>query len=363
MVEKISIRTILRVVLLFSILLGADALHAQWPSRFDRPDLYVMLGDSLWLCRVTHRGRDTVDPDEFTQTYIFRMYNDSTSLTEYKFGETRRNGHRIELDKWSYNSTRTTASAVLSYNSRTMRFPIHGGDTLSFYRELYWYNPLMNRQLSNEYRSLDTLTYAVELVRPSTETRLALLDSIGIMPNPTPATPVVHGSRPIMAKVEYVVPSSFGTDTVIMRVIVRDRGEGDYWFDRSDQVAISLSKAILQPQWQQYLAAWGLLLWGPQVAKSDLGQATAPGNSAMLNIAVVPGTRDTRITFSTSPNGAPTSVVIYDALGRAVFYPYSSRAVAPTVETYYRAEQSGIYFVGLIHDGRLVRTEKINIAR
>jgi hypothetical protein len=363
MINTSSIRLALGMVPLFSMLLGAEAARAQWPSRFEHPELYVQLGDSIWICRVHNSGRDTVDAEDIVQNYVFQMLNDSTSLTEYRFGETRRNGHRIPLDKWDLNSRRTTAAAVLSYNSRTVPFVIHGGDSLSFYRELYWYNPLFNRQLSNEYYSRDTLTYAVELVEPSTETRLALLDSIGIMPNLTPATPIVHGARPIMAKVNYVVPARLDGDTAIMRVVLRNRGDGDYWFDRQDKIQIGMSRQLSVPEWQHYLSAWGLLLNPPELGKSELERTTSSSDSVILNVAIVPGTHDAHITFSTAPNGATTSVVVYDARGRSLFDPYSSRATTTTADAFYHFEQSGLYIIGLIHDGGLVRTQKITITK
>jgi len=331
---------------------------AQFPDFHQHPELYVQVADSFWMCRVTGGGRDTTAPEDIATAYIFEMENDSASLTRYIFGECRRNGERIWLDQWENGARRTTAAAVLSYNSRTIRFRMAAGDTLSFYRELYLYNPAMNRQLSNEYHFRDTLDYAVELVRPSDEKRLALLDSIGILASLERGTPVVYGSRPIMAKVEYVVPPEFSGDTAIMRVVLYNRGEGDYWFDRRDVVRANMSRQLTFPLCKQYLAAWGLLLGRPALKP---GQESAD-DKVTLAVTRVDGSRNrVKIAFSTAPNGTATSIAIYDGQGRLLFYPFSSQSAVEHEETLYHFERSGLYFIGLLHNGNLVRTEKITI--
>jgi hypothetical protein len=48
--------------------------------------------------------------------------------------------------------------------------------------------------------------------------------------------------------------------------------------------------------------------------------------------------------------------------GNALYFPFSSpRMDGVTGMAYYSVDQPGIYFIGLLHDGRLVNSQKITI--
>ncbi len=79
---------------------------------------------------------------------------------------------------------------------------------------------------------------------------------------------------------------------------------------------------------------------------------------------MVPGTRDEiQVHFTAPPGDAPVSIVVYDARGNALFYPYSVPTADEHHTTTYRFDRSGTFVVGLVQGGNVIATRKINISK
>lgn len=130
---------------------------------------------------------------------------------------------------------------------------MHAGDTVSFVRDFRWFNARTWRQDTNNFFSRDTLTYVVELANAHDSgryrTRLAVIDSFGVMPCTTLGAPrfFSSGTRAVFTRVNYVVPASMEGKPVFMRVRVRARGSGEYFFTRTDDYTVNYSGLLTRP--------------------------------------------------------------------------------------------------------------------
>jgi hypothetical protein len=270
------------------------------------------------------------------------------------------NGERIKLAKWINDRTVNANAALLSYNSTTDTFNCHAGDTLSFYREARWRDPRTGWSDTNSYYARDSLDYAVELVRLSDSTRITLLDSIGMLPSLTPSRPVVHGMHPLMALVHYVIPSSLEGTEAFIRVRVYHRGDGEYWFTRHDWFNVALSARLQDSVWNRFIH-----LFSPGAPKIVTHMAEesvrAEDNSNLVVTNVAGSPRDIRIAFDGASDGGGTAIVIYDALGEALFIPYMTPGSVSSANASYHFDQPGVYFVGLLHGNHITAFKKVII--
>lgn len=333
-------------------------IRAQMPDPVTHPELWVNIGqDSLLDCLVL--DTDTVPATAVTASYQFGMIYDSTSRTDYLFTEARRNGVRVPLLHWQRNRMVHMDADVMSYNSRTANFLLLAGDTLSFYRELEWYTLMTREQSPTNYYALDTLAYSIELVRASDGAVLALLDSLGIMPNTTPGAPIIHGTRPIMAQVKYKVPGVMAGDSAFIGIRLYAHGGGTYNFIRYDNVTVGVSNRLAKANWINYLSTFG---FGLGTAKRSVDFLTGPTvGDGMLEVIPRAGGIST-IRFGV-PEGGVATVAVYDAAGQLVFYPYAGPAFERLTSLEYRFPQRGVYIVALLHDGRLVKSAKLTITK
>lgn len=175
----------------------------------------------------------------------------------------------MKLRHWAKGRVVNANARLLSFNSTTVPFTCHAGDTLSFYRELYWKNLVTGESDTAGYYSPDSLDYAIELVRLSDSARVATLDSVGILANTTPGPPRIHGGRPLLATVRYVVPPALEGTEAFMRVLVFHRGEGPYWFTRTDRVTIGYSAHATHPDWLPYWEHF-LTVFNPTAPKTSV---------------------------------------------------------------------------------------------
>lgn len=106
---------------------------------------YGIIQDSLAVATI--RGSDgTPFPGSWiSPAYHYMMTYQPTSRTEFIFTECKKNGKLINLLPWNYNQIISAPAELISYNSRTVNFQVRAGDTISFYREMDWYNPSTNR--------------------------------------------------------------------------------------------------------------------------------------------------------------------------------------------------------------------------
>lgn len=350
------LRALLAHMSLLAMFCTAGSVGETSAQQIEPPPLpYATVQDTVHLLRIF--GNDTVPAAMFSASYDYEMVYDSICHTNYMFTECKRNGSAVNLLHWEYERVVHAPAEYLTYNSRTADFPVHAGDTISFYRELRWYDPLGRRQDTNNYYALDTLDFSVHLVRTSDGAPLALLDSIGVLPRLLPGAPDIYGSRPIMALVEYVVPSAGPADSAFVGVSVRARGSGAHDFTRQDLVTIGVSERLKKAYYQDYLDIYGRVY-----GKRNVDELASVSGARGARLSVRGEGRSIRIGFTPAPDGAWTAVALYDASGNLVFYPYSGRSAEPELNLEHRLSGSGAYFVVLQHGGRVVKTEKITIS-
>lgn len=341
-----------------ALVLTTQYSSAQTPSQITtHPELYVEVQDSIFVKRIL--AGDTIPASEFlvSASYQYEMIYDSTSRVGYIFSECRHNGTRPRLLAWSYRRLVTAPIAKLNDSSRTEDFAISTGDTVSFYRELRWYNPKNHRQDTNNYYSPDTLDYAVELVDAANGERLKLLDSLGALPSPSPGVPVFYGTRPIIALARYIIPSSMNGKMAFVRVLLYARGDGAYNPVRLDMPTIGISKSVDSPNLGSYLQKFGGGLNKPTIRGFNEGREAPDSGLDLSHIS-----RDVvKMDFTPSEGGGSVSIIIYDALGNPTFVPFTTRHLSAPESLTYRFPSSGTYFIVLVRDDEISSVKKVVI--
>lgn len=184
--------------------------------------------------------------------YWFEMHYDSCR-TMYSIGEFKRNSEKLPLANWCYrNVIRSADPATLGDTSRTEPFYVVTGDTISYYRELYWLHDADGFNL-NSYHALDTLDYVVELVDDSTGLRLTTLDSIGLQRETGKGTGLFYGTGNSAAIVQYITPSLYNQKTVFLRLKLYARGTGLYNMIRFDRMSAGLSARLNNANSQSHI--------------------------------------------------------------------------------------------------------------
>ena len=332
-------------------------VDSSWDGEL-HPELWVTIEDSNTIL-LLRPGGDTTDPLDVAAQLGFYMSYDSLCLVEYMITEFRNNRTRIPLSTWKEGSFVNAPTSYLNANNCTDTFTVHHGDTISFYREFGLMNPLTRLQDTNNFYSLDTLDYSVELVRRSDSTVVALLDSIGVLPRTQIGRPAVHGSRPLMARANYRIPPALEGEQVYIRVRLYHRGPGPYWFSREDEIGIGISKRLDNPIWQEYLAMTGGLF--ARYAPSELERAT--GDDPRLAVRYVRGDPSVvEIRFTPPEGDAASSIGVYDINGALLYLPFMASAASGEQRVRHRFAAPGVYFVACFADGVLVRSHKVVIS-
>lgn len=319
---------------------------------------WLMLQDSVEFLLV--QNGDTTSASWVSPSYDYEMVYDSCR-TQFLFSECKKNGELVKLLSWNHGRTVHVPQELMSFNSRTANVLVHTGDTISFYRQMEWYNPATNEMLTTNYYSLDTLEMIVYLVDASNGNPLAQLDSLGVLPRTTRGAPTIYGSRPIMALVSYVVPPSLDGDSVLVGITIRAKGSGAYHFTRYDGITVGLSERLRDANYHTYLAGFGSVY--AKRSLNDLMRGSGE-EGALLTVSSSHGSPgDIHITFNGPKDGGATAVAIYDEAGDLVFCPYNSHTNERQSATSYRIPKNGAYFVTLIHNGRIVKTQKAIITK
>lgn len=306
---------------------------------------------------------DSIPRTRVTASYRVIMPFDSGQVT-YDLAEVRKNNARVLLSTWCDGADiRTWSLAQMNDSTRTASFTVVTGDTVSFFRQLSWYNPADTsgypQQLNNFY-SLDTLDYVVELVRASDNVSLVPLDSLGVLRKVPSGSPSFYGSRPIAAKVTYVVPSQMNGTIVYLRLKSNAWGAGEFSFVRRDRMSLGASYNLDSPEWVNYLDEYGGGLGAKRVIE-DLGTLTdRPG--VMLIVAPNPSTGASTVDFL-APEGGKVIVSVYDAMGRFIFAPAITSSSNKRSSCVFEFPASGQYFVTLSIDGRFVASRTIIVNR
>jgi hypothetical protein len=349
-------------------LLGCVPAHpalAQPSSReigedfLAHPESYVEVQDGFFIRSTTSSGRPLQPGELISAAYQFEMIYDTTSRVQYTLSECMHNGRRLRLLAWRDSHVHSAGAEMMSDSSRTETFAVAPGDTVSIYREWKWYDPRDFRQDTVNFISLDTLDYTVELVSASTASRIAVLDSFGVLPRTTPGPPVFHGSRPIMATARYVVPAAAPADSAFIRIRLYIRGDGLYLPIRRDEITVGSSFALEHGYWNGYLGLYGGVL-GKRPA-AELSGARASERARLEISRLTAGT--IAIGFSAPEGMGPLRIAIYDVNGNLLFIPYSSLGAVEGGTATYVFQRSGAYFVALQRGGALLAVENITITQ
>lgn len=342
-----------------SITMYAQSIPDTTPVPFydpnDRPALWVTLDDNTTMVYLLNQVGDSTPPIQVAAGFDFLMSYDSICLVSYAVSEFRHNGNRLRLSKWKDNTFANAHPSILTANSGTISFIISSGDTISVYREFSWINPQTRIQDTTNYYALDTLEYIIELVRLSDSTIVARLDSLGVLPNTSTGKPILYGNQPVMANVHYVVPNSLHAQNVFLRIRPKHNGPGKYWFSRKDEITSNISNRLRDSVWQEFLALMGVSFnkyYLPNVAQSP--------NKADKQLIVFQNYDNVTINISCHNHESLTSVCIYDAQGNRIFIPYMSTTCNNNTINY-NISESGIYFIVLFQNGKLIDIEKISI--
>jgi hypothetical protein len=306
-------------------------------------------------------GSTTITSASIFASWSFGMRSDS-GLVTYEISEFRKGSNRLTLVGWCNDSVRRNWTNVqMSDTSRTATFVLGSGDTISFYRELSWYNPITLKQHPANFYSPDSLYYAVELIGTN-GVRKALLDSLGVNSSIPSGSPQLHGTLPIMAVVKYPVPTGFIGDTAMVRVRVYSRGPGAYYFMRRDHMAANLSVQVQDTFWTQYVQSYGGGL-GKRSVEELTALKTNESQATFLSVTPNPVVGQATIEFEGSEKGIPTTVLIYDGQGNIVFNAASSPRLTGRHTAHVEFPSAGTYFVALFHNGTIVNSKKITVIR
>lgn len=338
-----------------------------YPTPQERPDLFTTVQDSILVPLLD--GGGMTDPNMVSGAYTFTMLYDSSCRIQYLFAEPWHNGHRLTLDRWFNERSVNAHQDLLSFNSRTKGFRVYAGDTVSFFREFDWVHPVLGQQSPTNFLSRDTLAYAVELVDVATMSRLALIDSLSVLPHTPPQQFRFFAHRNAMAIARYAIPFGMNGDSVYMRVRVYARGPGEYYFTRLDHIVIDYSKGAMRHP--VLLADQELLrqcCWTPipipepeQFGKSIIDWIA--GDTSLLSVhQSTVGSADVKIQVAPAPELGELSIIIFDSQGNALWSPFSGIIRRPQVLEY-RFESSGAYVISLVRDGAIFESRKVTITK
>ncbi len=320
---------------------------AECDARQDFSDLTMKVGGT----NVTVPGSKSGAYYNFTMNYEY-------GVVSYIATEFRKNTSVIHLNNWcSHKTTRNLDVADLTDSSRTENILLATGDLLSFYREFGWYDPVNSTRTPNGYYAEDSLDYAVELVHAATGARLALLDSFGVLKKVPAGYPSLHGTRPIFAKVEYIVPPPYNGMTAFIRVRLYSRGNGPYYFVRRDGVSTDLSGRLNDAEIISHVASFGGGL-KPVVQGSSIVEKS----DAVKTFTVFPNpaTSGVEISVELTLSDDPVTVAIYDAAGSLVFMPVLGY-VGSDIRVHHDFESAGWYTVVVYRDGVPVASRAVQI--
>lgn len=369
---------VLPALLLFRCLLAhaQEETIAYNPGPDPNADLYIVLDDADDVSPIDYStgdysdGTDSSGANCVTATYLFSVETHSNAFVHFELTNVHRNRTAISVPWWPDDRVAGTDTPLVGAGASFSEdngggeiFTCAAGDTLGFERGLWWYAAPRNLEDSGTVGRHDSLDYVVELVRASDSTRLALIDSIGILPGYAPGRPGIYGLHPLHGVVRFAVPVELSGIPAFMRLRPYYRGGGNVrWWARSDRHAREGS-TFLRPG-SRYGRADASGLGNPFYETRLLStlEGRAP-TMPRLEAAVSTGwTRRVTVVFAPA-GGTATAIGVYDVNGRALFHPFSARALSTTPSVEFDLPPEGSCYVGLLHNGRLVAARRVAVPR
>jgi hypothetical protein len=337
-----------RRALLLTILLLFVALD-EGRAQCDLDQTFT--GLKLWRKGTT----DTLQGNSNVWAYwSFESLYDSADM-RYLITEFKRNNDRLLLKHWCSGTQHVSWSpSTLLDSSRTKAFKVFTGDTLSFYREFLWWDKFDSSQKANNFFSRDTLDYVVELIKNSDGSRVGLVDSVGVLRRTTRGYPTFYGTNPILARVKFGIIASLNGDSVYLRVRATQRGDGAYDLRRRDFYGVNLSGHLNDTNWQNY----GSGTW----KRSSKELEAALTGKARIMATPNPTSGLVHVRFDGLEPDRVITIAVYDATGRLVKFPYSTRGVSEGA-TDVLLDDSGVYFIAAISGGRVLGASRVTVTK
>lgn len=341
------------VFILLSFLIN-NSLLSQINSGDDRQDF---TGMNFKVAKDTTFNPNLIDGNKVSAYYEFIMKNDSTSM-KYMISEVRKNNNVIKLENWHKGQiVQDIDGKLLNGISRTENFILNIGDTLSCYRQFTWTNYINKTRKNDNFYSLDTLDYSIELVRASNGSRIKLIDSFGVNSKVPSGYPSFHGNRPIFSKIKFISGIESSGDSVFLRVKLYSRGNGPFYFVRADFTSVGISDLLLSPTWVDFINIYGGSL--PKLILND----QSIGKDEKSNIKVYQNLNEFKkiyLKYKVENIDKGLNIGIYNNLGELVFMPlinsFENENIINCV-----VPNSGNYFVNLFDGQKILSTKKINI--
>lgn len=240
------------VVLMCSILacllvVYTDA-HAQCDSTYQqimfRPGYRVYLLDTNGL-----PSTDTLDRSGFVPGYNLEYQSDSSTLS-VQVSEFRVNSSWILLRDWCHGKVwnwddsgdsafAEVSNSLLSSKTTTQVFPMRPGDTVSVFRMALLRDPAADTLTSTLAKFPSQGTMSIEIVNASTESRIALLDTLSI--SSSGHSPCWFLPNAAVYRCVYINPSTTDTIWSYIRVHVGSADTTQLWM-RNDHMTAAFSR-------------------------------------------------------------------------------------------------------------------------
>lgn len=205
--------------------------------------------DMLKEIHKSPRNGPTYTGNFVSPCYLFTINFDSCSIRCMNT-QLEHNGERITFANWC-NSRWITGKTPgeLSSLSYTDSFQIKGGDTIKYYKELWWFIVNSSKTDAFKYWGSADIAFSVELIDIDHKERVALLDSTSFQKQEYIGKPKMYAMNPVVGFITYSVPMFATARNVRMQFNVYQIGNAKENFRRNDGIGIGLSDHILQDGW------------------------------------------------------------------------------------------------------------------
>lgn len=300
----------------------------------------------------------SLSADLLSAEFQFMCLTDSF-VVRSMFTEFSSNGEQLRLAHWCYDRCVCVGADTqyacnwtlrdLHDRSTTRPFMVRLGDTLRFFRSIYWYDRFTDELESRRFSSDATWSYSVDLVDIQSGQNIQQLDTMSIRHLGETDHACRYSWFPAASIVSRVVDHSVIPDGLTprqtcIRVRVYLDGEDAHSIHRCDQVGFLQSSSTLQSiGWAHY---------SESVAELELCNKS---KDCGLNVQVLPS-QAISIALNTSTQ-QPDRISIADVYGNVVF----TRAATLSDEIVNVNLSSGLYIVSSYRDGTVLCTNKVYV--
>jgi hypothetical protein len=330
---------------------GSTPLVAQCDSTFQA----ISDADYGWGSLDEEGNPDTLDIESLALAgpeYTFFTASDSSKI-RFQIGEFMLNRRKMFLAHWCLGRTINWSDSLNSpihewtpqqLRERTMTrdVVVNPGDTIQFYRAVWWIDRLHNAVVAYRYINPDAVSYSAVLEYGNGQ-RIALIDSMHFAATTHNRRPCISSWYPMLSRVRAIVPATVDSGSVVrVRINMYHHGTPATPFVRNDIYdAMESAMHLTDPTWR----AWN----DSVLAAIDCAQHFA------CDISATSSSSPSRITISASSPTALTNVQIVRTSGATVW----SSAVPMTNNPLDVHVEPGLYIVVATSNGVTQCTRKI----